>query len=716
VTGKRSAVATAWALGVLAMVGQTVLLREFLGVADGNELVLGLVLGCWMILTGIGAILARRSAAGFVRGLYWRILILAFFPLLTALALRVVRGVVFAPGRLLGLPETLVVALLLLAPFCIVAGHTFVRLATLLVADGCSIASTYGWEAAGSVTGALAGFLLTASALRNIEILAWLALFGGVVALVSSPRKRTTVTLWRAALVLGPGLLVVCSAGTLDLVSRTSLAGGQEVLFTHDSPYGSLVVTTHDGARCLFENGVLLAAAEDVTGREEASHFAMVQRRSPRRVLVVSGAAGGILEEVLKYPVEEVEYVELDPGIRHAAPYLRPLPVDARVKVIDDDVRNVLRSGGRPYDVLLVNTPDPATAQANRLFTVEFLRLANTRMDDSSVLVLSMLPSADYYGGRARLVASSVYSTLRTMFPCVIVVPGERNYFLASASPLDPGIARLVAARKIPTTAVNGYYIDDDLLRSRSRRFADALDSLAPVNSDLHPVVYFRQIAFWLESVGWSVELIGWATVVLLLAGLAVVSRVGAGIYAAGFAASGIEVILLFGFQCLYGFIYRSLWLVIGGFMGGLAAGSALAAKAGPVPARRWFLGGLSALASCGVISAVLLEYLVHSGRADLVGMATLLVSVTLAGTATGIVFGAGSYLASGSTGGIAGTLYAADLAGSALGSLLAAVFLLPTLGTGIAAGVMGILPVVAILLFVRWPGPVDGPQERSMG
>jgi spermidine synthase len=347
---------------------------------------------------------------------------------------------------------------------------------------------------------------------------------------------------------------------------------------------------------------------------------------------------------------------------------------------------------------------------------VEFLRLAYTRMDDSSVLVLSVLPSADYYGGRARRVASSVYATLRSVFPRVIVVPGERNYFLASASPLDPGIARLVEARRIPTTAVNGFYIDDDLLRSRSRSFAGALDSLAPVNSDLHPVVYFRQIAFWLESVGWSVEVIGWTTVVLLLVGLAAVSRVGAGIYAAGFAASGIEVALLFGFQCLYGFVYRSLWLVIGGFMGGLAVGAALAAKAGPGAARRWFISGLAALGGCGVISSVLLEYLVRSGRADLTGMAALLGSVTVAGVATGIVFGAGSFLASGSTGGTAGTLYAADLAGSALGSLMAAVFLLPMLGTGFAAGAMGILPVAAILLFVRWPDPGMVPQERRMG
>ncbi len=44
-------------LGGVAIINQLVFIREFLSVLDGNELVMGLVMSCWMILTGFGAYL-----------------------------------------------------------------------------------------------------------------------------------------------------------------------------------------------------------------------------------------------------------------------------------------------------------------------------------------------------------------------------------------------------------------------------------------------------------------------------------------------------------------------------------------------------------------------------------------------------------------------------------------------------------------------------------
>ena len=41
----------------------------------------------------------------------------------------------------------------------------------------------------------------------------------------------------------------------------------------------------------------------------------MAQRPDARRVLLVSGGASGTALEVLKYPVDAVDYVELDPLI-----------------------------------------------------------------------------------------------------------------------------------------------------------------------------------------------------------------------------------------------------------------------------------------------------------------------------------------------------------------------------------------------------------------
>lgn len=50
-----------FALGSTAIISQLIILREFMTIFNGNELVIGTILGNWMILTALGAFLGRRS-------------------------------------------------------------------------------------------------------------------------------------------------------------------------------------------------------------------------------------------------------------------------------------------------------------------------------------------------------------------------------------------------------------------------------------------------------------------------------------------------------------------------------------------------------------------------------------------------------------------------------------------------------------------------------
>ena len=76
-------------LGFTSTFTQIYLIREFLTVLYGNELVIGIVLACWMLLTGAGAYLGRffkkiSGQKGFVLFLQ---LLLAFLPFLTVVKL-----------------------------------------------------------------------------------------------------------------------------------------------------------------------------------------------------------------------------------------------------------------------------------------------------------------------------------------------------------------------------------------------------------------------------------------------------------------------------------------------------------------------------------------------------------------------------------------------------------------------------------------------------
>ena len=103
-------------MGSILVVDDERSLREFLSIFQGNELVIGVVLATWMVLTGLGSFLgkfaqrAARSKAFFAGAL----LALGLLPSLTVFLLRYLRNVLFLPGGMLGLMEVFWCAVLLL--------------------------------------------------------------------------------------------------------------------------------------------------------------------------------------------------------------------------------------------------------------------------------------------------------------------------------------------------------------------------------------------------------------------------------------------------------------------------------------------------------------------------------------------------------------------------------------------------------------------------
>ena len=123
-------------LGFSAFMTQLTLMRELLSVFSGNELVFGIVLGSWMLLTGMGAAWGR-TAAGCGRRLPCSLLPKCSSPCCRSpmsSALRSLHNVIFLRGVEVGVTETVASCLALLAPYCLVTGYL------LTVACGLGIA------------------------------------------------------------------------------------------------------------------------------------------------------------------------------------------------------------------------------------------------------------------------------------------------------------------------------------------------------------------------------------------------------------------------------------------------------------------------------------------------------------------------------------------------------------------------------------------------
>jgi predicted membrane-bound spermidine synthase len=90
----------------------------------------------------------------------------------------------------------------------------------------------------------------------------------------------------------------------------------------------------------------------------------------------------GSLAQALEHSsIRRVDYVELDPTVLQLARRYFPeewprLEADPRVHVHNMDGRLYIKTTAQKFDVIIVNLPDPQTAQLNRFYTAEFFREA----------------------------------------------------------------------------------------------------------------------------------------------------------------------------------------------------------------------------------------------------------------------------------------------------------------------------------------------------
>jgi spermidine synthase len=126
-----------WALaglGMASVMTQLALMRELLCAFAGNEMVLGIALGLWLLLTGLGASLGRTAdkLRNPLAVLFTAQIFIAVIPLAQVFAVRALRNVVFVRGAEVGVTGTVLSTAVLLLPFCIVAGYTLTLACSIL--------------------------------------------------------------------------------------------------------------------------------------------------------------------------------------------------------------------------------------------------------------------------------------------------------------------------------------------------------------------------------------------------------------------------------------------------------------------------------------------------------------------------------------------------------------------------------------------------------
>ena len=531
------------------------------------------------------------------------------------LLLRVTPGAFVEFGPMVG------AVVLILAPLCLLVGFLFTLGARLTVEQGGTAGRAYVWESIGAVIGgALFSFLL----IRYLDPFQTALLVSAVNLAVASrqianPQSAPCVLTDAitqspfsilhspsSTLLLLPSCLLLLLSLPLGHSLHTATLRWQwpDLAFVADSPYGRLAVQARDGQRVFYENG-LLAFETQGTFPEEVAHFPLLAHPDPREVLLVGGGVAGDLREILKHPGARVTYVELDPLLIEAAQAHLP-PQDAavlddpRVTLVLTDGRLYVRSARRAFDVVILDLPEPATGALNRFYTREFFAEVRAVLNPGGLFALGLPSAENYWSLELARRNGSVYWTLRDVFPQVVVLPGEHNFFLASDVPLEaaPALwAGRLAERGIEARWVTPRYVEyifttltGVLARDRFTEVQSQLAATAGVrlNRDLAPICYYYDLVLWLSRFypdlretfeRASLVNLWWVAVPLVLAvGLVRWRRGGAvpfAIATAGLANMMLEVVLLFAFQVLHGTLYARVSLIVTALMAGLALGGA---------------------------------------------------------------------------------------------------------------------------------------------
>ena len=727
------------AKGFSGLVAQILLLRELLIVFSGNELSIGIILANWLILGAIGSYLVGRRAETSKYSLEAFVVITVLFSLslLTAIyltrLLKVTMGI--SIGESIGFLPMLFSSLLVLSAVSILQGALFTygcRIYSQFSRQGASsVGRVYVFETVGTILGGIACTYLLIPYLNSFQAVIGLALLNFVICIVLLAPYRQK-GLFQKTLLAVLVMLVLLSgyslfAGQADKLHHDSIEAQwkkQHVIHYQNSQYGNICVIESEGQYSFFVDGIpgLITPIPDIPSLEEFVHLPLLAHPEPASLLILSGGAGGMINEALKHPsIEAIDYAELDPLLldlirEFSTPLTESELNDKAVNIQHVDGRLLLKKTANKYDVIFVGIQEPSNLQANRFFTEEFFSLAEGRLNEGGILVLGLPGSLTYVNDELRNLNSCIFNTLGSVFSYIRVIPGDgRNLFLASNSGDITHIDKMqiierLSQRGITADVIVPWHIEKKLHPGWQDWFSRFLEGGSQkINSDFAPLGVFYSIAHWnavfapsLRGIFSQFERITVQVVILVFAILLLVyfifqPRTGQffrggitlSILTTGFAGMMFDLMIIFAFQSIYGYVFSWIGILVASFMAGAAGGALLiTALLGRIQ-NHFRAFKITELAIIGFSIAFPLVFLAMptwpGGSEVFVVFKVLFLTLSfISGFLTGAQFPLANqlYLSERrSVSQTAGLLYAADLLGGWFGGIVGAVVLLPVLG-----------------------------------
>ncbi len=208
-----------------------------------------------------------------------------------------------------------------------------------------------------------------------------------------------------------------------------------KVLYSVNSPYQKVeVVESSKGELYLYLDGLMNLNSSDL---EDLNYFIAsvpVQLTKPANTLVIGNGTLSSISKVYPYSGNVVS-VELDSGVIAAGLEYFTDPASLakldRWKLIVDDGKHFLKTTETRFDLIIMDIPSPLTIQEAALHTSEFYQLAHDRLTDDGVISVQLSGPLK----KNNRTPSRVVASLAEVFKEVMVVDSpkaDRSFAYAS--------------------------------------------------------------------------------------------------------------------------------------------------------------------------------------------------------------------------------------------------------------------------------------------
>ncbi len=602
-------------MGFISLVTQSLVIREILVRFQGNELTIGIILTNWLIFESIGAYLT-----GYFIKKKNIIKIAIFLQLIIIAALlwsyyfiskfKIIFDISF--GQTIGLIPTLFIPTIALFFLCIPLGFQF-SLSSKLIhkflknkKSNYSISFTYFLEAIGWFLGGILFSFIFVYFLNDFHILLVILAISLINLLIYLNISSRNIL--RDVIIITFTIFIILSLLHFDsnIIKNLNKFNSKYNLVEVDSSiYGKIHVNKYKNQVNIYQNGILTYSSDNILKNEESVHLSLLHNPKIKKVALIGGGLTNGINEILKYPnIKKIYYCEIDPKIIELCKkyYNYPYYNSRKIEIINKDGRYFIKNIKKnSLDAVIINLPDPSTAQLNRYYSLDFFTEVKNVLKKKGLFSISLSSSESYISSSVKSFNASIVNSLKKVYTGLDIIPGN-SVILIGYKNYSPNINKKnlinnLKFLKKKNRYINEYYLKYRLDHQKLEYFKSIIDNNKNtiLNTDFHPITYYLFLSRWssifntdstkvfnyLKETINPFNLIIFFTILFILKYI-LKKHIFTNIdlfsisFYIGFSGMALQLIIIYLFQAFHGYLYSQIAIITACYMAGMALGSYL--------------------------------------------------------------------------------------------------------------------------------------------